>query len=86
MPPDRNAKLFNALQKLGRGFAESGTLDPEILPVIAGVERYPTFLGPLFKVFLRTSVASWYWDSQLKDNGVYEQRFAQPYLENVHDG
>ena len=46
---------------------------------VAGVERYSALLGPVFKIFLRTSAASWYWDSQLKENGVYEERFAQPY-------
>ena len=42
----------------------------------------PALLGPLFKIFLHTSTATWYWDSQLEDNGVYEQRFAQPYKDS----
>ena len=79
MPANRNAKLFTTLQGLGRGLAQTGYLDPELLPEIAGVERYAALLGPVFKIFLRTSAASWYWDSQLKENGVYEERFAKPY-------
>jgi multimeric flavodoxin WrbA len=83
MPDDSNAKLFGALQGLGYGFAKNGRLDPELLPVVAGVERYRAILTPVFKVFLHLSVAKWYWDSQLKENGVYGERFAQPYLEEA---
>jgi hypothetical protein len=83
MPEKANAKLFEALKGLGRGFARTGQLTPELLPVVAGVERYPAILGPVFKIFLRLPISRWYWDAQLKQNGVYEQRFARPYLENM---
>ena len=83
MPDESNAKLFAALQGLGRGFAQYGQLDPNLLQSVAGVERYPAMLGPVFKIFLRMPIASWYWDSQLKRNGVYENRYAQPHMENM---
>lgn len=83
MPDDKNAPLFEALHGLGSSFAITGQLDPDLLPVVAGVERYAAILGPVFKIFLRTRMASGYWDSQLKSNGIYEQRFAQPYVENL---
>jgi hypothetical protein len=83
MPEERNAKLFAALQSLGNGFAQTGQLNPKLLPEVAGVERYSPLLGPLFKIFLRMPVASWYWDSQLKENGVYNARFAWPYAEET---
>jgi hypothetical protein len=81
MPEERNADLFKALQGLGRGFSRDGKLDPDLLSDVAGVERYHPLLGPVFKVFLRTSTASWHWDTQLKQNGAYEERFAQPYAD-----
>lgn len=80
MPEKRNVSLFSALQGLGRGFAQNGGLDTDLLQDVAGVERYSPLLGPVFKLFMRTPAASWYWDSQLKQNGVYEERFAQPYI------
>ena len=83
MPDERNAKLFSALRGLGRGMAQNGFLDQEMMKEVAGTERYSLLMGPVFRVFLRTSAASWYWDSQLKQNGVYEDRFAEPYLEGV---
>jgi NAD(P)H-dependent FMN reductase len=79
MPDERNAKLFEALQGLGNGLAQTGNLKPELLTEIAGVERYSPLLAPVFKVFTRLPISRWYWDSQLKENGVYEQRFATPY-------
>ena len=79
IPQERTAELFDGLQGLGRGFVENGGLDTDLLADVAGVERYHPFLGPVFKIFLHKSAASWYWDSQLKKNGAYEERFAQPY-------
>lgn len=79
MPDNANAELFEALQGLGRGTANTGQLDPELLSAVAGRERYPAILAPVFKIFVRLPISRWYWDSQLKANGVYEQRFAAPY-------
>jgi len=79
MPERASRTLFETLQTLGRCFAEQGQLDPALLPAVAGVERYPSYLGPVFKLFVRLPVASMYWDRQLKMNGVYDERFAQPY-------
>jgi multimeric flavodoxin WrbA len=83
MPDDANRKLFDALQELGRIFAQTGLLNPALLPIVAGVERYPAILAPVFKLFMHLPIASWYWDNQLKQNGVYDQRFAQPYKDNT---
>lgn len=83
MPPEANENLFTTLQALGRGFAENGQLDPELLPVVAGVERYPAYMGAFFKVFLRLPAAKLYWDSQLKENGAYGKRNARPFLEKL---
>jgi multimeric flavodoxin WrbA len=83
MPDHMNAELFEALQGLGKGFAQTGGLNIDLLPIVAGVERYPAILAPAFKIYLRLPRASWYWDSQLKQNGVYEERFAKPYAEDM---
>ena len=81
MPDQANRKLFTTLQALGSGLAETGQLDPDQLARMVGVERYPAILSPLFKLFVRTPLATIYWDGQLKENGVYDQRFARPYVE-----
>jgi hypothetical protein len=82
MTPEKGtADLFGSLQGLGKSLAQDGRLDPDLLAAVVGVERYPAYLSPVFKVFTRLPVASWYWDTQLKENKTYEQRYAQPYLE-----
>jgi len=81
MPPNMTENLFSNLQALGMGLASKGRFDPEILKVIAKPERFPAILGPVFRLFLRLPIAHGYFDSMLKENGVYEQRFATPHLE-----
>lgn len=81
MPDEQNASLFTALQGLGKNLAQNGRLDPDLLAAVVGVERYPAYMAPVFMVFTRLPIASMYWDTQLKENGAYEQRYAQPYLE-----
>ncbi len=79
MSDSYNRKLFQDLRQLGQGLASQGTLDPQVLRRVAGVERYPTYLMPLLKLFVKLPIATMYWDSELKKNGAYAQRFAQPY-------
>jgi hypothetical protein len=79
MPENMTRELFTTLSQLGRNFGETGQLDPALLRILAKPERYPAYLTPIFKLFVRLPNASFYWDGQLKQNGVYEQRFARPY-------
>ena len=79
MPETTNRKLFTALQSLGRGLATEGRLDPQALRDVAGVERYPALLAPVFRLFVNTAWATGYWDEQLKRNGVFERRFDRPF-------
>jgi multimeric flavodoxin WrbA len=79
MPDNMNRKLFDGLQGLGRGFAEDGQLDPHLLRQIAGVERYPFYMVPLFSLLVRLPLLNFAWDSQLKANQAYDRRFARPY-------
>ncbi len=79
MPETTNRQLFKALQTLGRSLALEGRLDPQSLRDVAGVERYPALLAPVFRLFVNTSWATGYWDEQLKRNGVFERRFDRPF-------
>jgi len=79
MSPEANRALFQDLQGLGAGLAREGRLDPQALARIAAPERYPTYLGPVFRLFLRLPVAHGYFDEMLKKNGAYERRFARPF-------
>ena len=79
MPAEANRALFQDLQGLGTGLAREGRLDSQVLAHIAAPERYPSYLGPVFRIFLRLPVAHGYFDGMLKKNGMYEQRFARPF-------
>ncbi len=80
MPSEMTRSLFEDLRALGAGLARDGRLDPEILAHIATPERYPAYLEPVFRVFLRLPSAHAYFDDMLKRNGAYERRFARPFL------
>ncbi len=79
MPPNMNKGLFIRLQALGAGLAVDGRLDPLILQQVAKPERYPAIAGPAFRLFVRLPVAHGYFDQMLKENGVFDQRFARPF-------
>jgi hypothetical protein len=83
MPDDMNKNLFANLQVIGSGLAAEGHFDATILAKIAHPERFPTILGPVFRIFLRTPIAHSYFDNMLKENGAYEQRFDRPFMEQV---
>ncbi len=79
MPDNMNRKLFNQLIALGQSLRTTGQFDPEAVRALSGRERYPAYLIPLFKMLVRTPLLATYWNNQLKANGVFEQRFAQPF-------
>jgi len=81
MPREMNEKLFNNLHNLGKGLAEHGELDPDVLRLIAKPERFPLILGPLFKAFLKTKMSHRYFDNMLVENEAYEKRNDRPLLE-----
>jgi hypothetical protein len=79
MPPEMTESLFKNLQSLGAGLAHNGRFNPDILAQIATPERFPSYMGPVFKVYLRLPMAHTYFDNMLMQNEVYEQRFARPF-------
>ncbi|MBN1920305.1 MAG: flavodoxin family protein [Anaerolineae bacterium] len=79
MPDNMNRKLFGQLRTLGQSLCATGQFDPDAVRALAGRERYPAYLIPLFKVLVKTPFLAMYWNNQLKANGVYERRFAQPF-------
>jgi multimeric flavodoxin WrbA len=81
MPPEATRSLFENLHTLGAEFARDGRLNPEILARIAVPESFPAYLSPVFRIFLHLPIAHSYFDNMLKQNGAFERRFAQPFLE-----
>jgi multimeric flavodoxin WrbA len=80
IPPDANPPLFDTLHQLGEAFGKTGQFDSTLVRQLAKPERFPRVLAPAYKLMLRTKAATSYWDNQLEENGAYENRFAQPYV------
>jgi len=80
-PPQKNRALFETLRQLGAIYGQTGQFDPALLARLAKPERFPKAMTPVFKVLLKTGLASMFWDSQLKENGAYERRFVRPYAQ-----
>jgi multimeric flavodoxin WrbA len=80
-PDSWNRRLYNPLQQLGLLYAKNGSFDTELLAKVARRERRPSYMMPFYKFFVRTPLSKMYWDMQLKKNGVYEERFARPYVD-----
>lgn len=79
MPDNMDRKLFDQLTALGQSLKETGQFAPDVVQKLAKPERYPAYLIPVFKVLVKTPLLAMYWNNQLKKNGVYDQRFAQPF-------
>jgi multimeric flavodoxin WrbA len=81
LPINANRRLFENLRALGAGLAAEGRFDPVILQALAKPESYPRVLAPMINLLLRIPIMQFYFDSQMKANQVYEQRFAQPFAD-----
>jgi NAD(P)H-dependent FMN reductase len=81
MPEKMNRKLFEGLHEMGVDLALTGKFNEEKLKKLARPERYPRVLAPLLKLMLKLPMAQFYWNSQLKQNDAFEDRFAKPFLD-----
>jgi hypothetical protein len=81
MPERMNRRLFDSLYEIGRAFGASAQFDQALLRRLAKPERYPKWAVPVFHVLFKVGLGTFYWNGLLKENGVYDQRFARPYAE-----
>jgi hypothetical protein len=80
MPEEANKQLFANLQAVGSSLAKNGNFDTAALSAISHPEQFPRILGPVFQFFVHLPIAHSYFDEMLKKNGMFEKRFAQPFL------
>lgn len=79
MPPSMTQKLFLNFEKLGFYFASTGEFDPAILKKLREPYRMSFIRLLFFRMVIITGLGNFYWNSKLKENNAYNQRFAQPY-------
>jgi hypothetical protein len=78
-PPFMTKKLFNAISQLGYHFGKTGTFQREIVQLLSKPEHLSGFSRFIFKLLAFTGLTEYYWNSQLKKNNAYDQRFNRPY-------
>ena len=79
MPPWMTKKLFETFFQLGVHYAGNNVFDPELLDRLAPRDRMSFAKTQLLRLMGKTGLSNFYWNSQLKDNGVYDQRFDRPF-------
>ena len=79
MPDEALGKLFGRLHTLGEQLARDGRFAPDSLAEVAGTERFSAMTAAALSGAFKVPVSQFYWNSQLKKNGAWDQRFAAPY-------
>lgn len=79
MPSSMTKKLFNRFESLGEYFAKNEEFSPEIKKIL----QKPFKMSPvrifLFRVISRTGLTNFYWNSNLKKNNAFSNRFDKPF-------
>ncbi len=79
MPEQSIQPLLSKMEMLGVALGKTKRLDTQLVKEIAGMERIPGFMGPIFPILAKFGVFDGNWNSQLKANNAYKDRFARPY-------
>lgn len=73
-------KYLSLFYDLGQQLALDWVLDENTIERLSQPEHLTGSRLMLTKFFIRTGLANFYWNSQLKTNKAFEKRFAKPYL------
>lgn len=81
MPAAMTKKLFGRFESLGEYFAKNEEFSPEIKKRL----RKPFKMSPMrifmFNLIARTGLTNFYWNSNLKKNNAFRNRFDKPFEE-----
>jgi Flavodoxin-like fold len=70
---------FYHMYMLGEKFAQNHELDNEIIQKLRTPLRLTPTQRTMYSLMRHFGLTNFYWDSQLKKNKVFDQRFAKPY-------
>jgi len=79
IPPQMTAKLFEKIRVFGEDLIQKGVFDEEAINRLKKPRRYNLFKRILIRFLSLIGLTNMYWNSQLKKNHAYKNRFAQPY-------
>lgn len=80
-PESWTRPLFERFYRLGQVFGATGQFDAEAVRQLAQPVRLSWGQRLGHRLLSLGGLRNFYWDGQLKKNGVFEQRFARPYEE-----
>ncbi|MBN1371170.1 MAG: NAD(P)H-dependent oxidoreductase [Anaerolineaceae bacterium] len=81
-PEKAIAKLLDSFYQLGLGFGQTGKLDEALVGQLAQPIRFPKAVQTGLLILSKFGLVDSGWNIQLKRNGAFERRFAQPDCEN----
>lgn len=73
-------KYLSLFYDLGQQLALEWVLDENTIERLSQPKHLTGSRLMLTKFFIKTGLANFYWNSQLKENKAFDQRFAKPYL------
>jgi len=79
MPPWMTRKLYGTMTALGQTFGANRKLDEALVKKLADRERFTGVSLLVARVMMATGFNDFYWNGQLKKNGVWDRRYDQPY-------
>jgi len=83
MPPKMLTKKHDSFVAISSAVANEQTIDESAVNKLLKPIELSIWGKIGIRVFSALGLANMYWNGQLKENGVFEQRFAQPYLDEV---
>jgi len=83
MPPSMTKKLFGRFQDLGEYFARNDAFSTEIQEILRKPFKLSLMRIILFNVIKKTGLTNLYWDSNLKKNNAFKNRFDKPFEDEV---
>lgn len=69
----------------GQYLALEWEFSQEIIKKLRKPDHLRGFRLFLFKMLQKTGLSNFYWNSQLKENNVYQNRFAKPYIQPINE-
>lgn len=79
-PEKSLTKLFDQVKTLGASYIEKGVFDYEIADEFKKPYKLTGTWKTIYKSLKWTGIMNFYWNMQLKKNGVMKNRFDQPYM------
>lgn len=80
-PEEKNERLWEQLRGLGESLAAGEKFDSDLLSEAAGVERFPRTTASIMRAVFKLPVSQSFWNKQLRENGVWNERNATPYAD-----